>query len=118
MAFTAIVLIQDSVRECITRARALGMEWERTHCHHVTLALSSRAGFPIGEGRRLTVTHAGRIAGRVCAFRVSGAEDSKNSVPHVTVGTSGAGKAKDSNGIESWEEIEPFQIYGCVEICE
>lgn len=117
MAYTAIVLTTESAEACAARARALGMEWERTHCHHVTLALSSRAGFQIGEGRTLTVTHAGRIAGRVCAFRVAGAEDSTNSVPHVTVGTSGAGKPKDSNGIEAWEAVEPFQISGTVEIC-
>lgn len=118
MAYTAIVLSTESAEKCAARARAMGMTWERTYCHHVTLALTTGAGFAIGERRTLTATHAGRVAGRVCAFKVAGAEDSRNRTPHVTIGTSGEGKPKDSNAIESWEEIEPFQLFGTVEICD
>ena len=118
MSYTAIILGTASAELCAARARALGFQWERTHCHHVTLALGAAAGFAIGGRRSLTVTHAGRVAGRVCAFRVAGADDSKNSVPHVTIGTSGEGKPKDSNAIETWEAIEPFQIGGVVEVCD
>jgi hypothetical protein len=118
MPYTAIVLTENDGKLCAARARALGFQWERTHCHHVTLAMGAPEGFRIGQRRVLTVTHAGSIEGRVCAFRVSGAEDSRNAIPHVTIGASGEGRPKDSNRIENWEAIEPFQIGGTVEICE
>ena len=114
MSYTAIILDTASAELCASRARALGFQWERTLCHHVTLAMGAAAGFTLGERRALTVTHAGRVAGRVAALRVTGAEDSKNSVPHVTIGTNGAGKPKDSNAIETWEAVEPFAIFGVV----
>lgn len=90
----------------------------REHCHHVTLAMGTPAGFNIGERRALTVTHYGETEGRVTAFRVTGADDSANKVPHVTIATFGDAKPKESNQIEKWVSITPFEITGNVAVCK
>lgn len=72
--------------------------------------------FNVGETRELTVTHYGHTKGRVSAFRVSGADDSRNNVPHVTVAVFGDAKPKESNLISVWVPIVPFKVSGAVEL--
>lgn len=91
--FTAIVLSYDSQNLCIEKALALGAH------------------------REMTVTHIGETKGRVTAFRVNGAGDSKNRIPHVTIAVFGDAKPKESNEITEWRAIEPFDISGKIEIC-
>lgn len=119
MSFTAIVLTPDS---CTLAAEVAGrygiapIQWD-LKLHHVTLAMGEPSGFKIGEERVLTVTHAGRVEGRVTAFKVAGAGDSVNKVPHVTIAVSKGAKPVESNQIVDWREIEPFTIRGKVEVC-
>lgn len=117
--FTAIVF------DHATRAHLLGLAASenmltpeaKLKADHVTLAMGRKEGIALGAPRMLTVTHKGEIAGRVCAFRVSGAEDSKNKVPHITVATFGDAKPKESNDITEWVPLdEPQTIWGRVEI--
>ena len=118
--FTAIVLNEDSAMAVWRAALALDLIRAgcREFCHHVTLAMGAPAGFNIGESRTLTVTHYGETAGRVTAFRVAGADDSANKVPHLTVTTFGDAKPKESNEISAWVEIPPFEISGTVTVCK
>lgn len=122
--FTAIVLSDASRASCIARALGLGVIIPRDivkhsiKCHHVTLAMGDASDrFTIGEERHLTVTHVGTIAGRVVAFKVEGASDSKNKVPHVTIATFGDAKPKESNDITEWKEIASFPLVGMVSVC-
>lgn len=116
--FTAIVLDSDSVTLAEEVARRHGLipfAWD-FKCHHVTLAMG-KSDFIIGEEREMTVTHRGQTSGRVSAFRVAGAGDSTNKVPHVTVAVAKGARPVESNQITEWQEIEPFQISGKIEIC-
>ena len=119
MSFTAIVLDEDSrtlAAEVAARYGIAPIQWD-TKLHHVTLAMGTPSGFHIGEERILTATHAGRTEGRVTAFKVAGAEDSTNKVPHVTIAVAKGAKPVESNQIIEWREIKPFTIRGKVEIC-
>ena len=120
--FTAIVLDSESQNECILRAIALGLlpNGHPAKCHHVTLAMGkNHRSFRIGEARTLEVTHFGVLEGRVSAFRVLGADDSLNDVPHVTIAVYGDAKPKESNDITEWREVASrFLICGKVEICD
>jgi len=118
MSYTAIVLDEDSrtlAAEVAGRYGIAPIQWD-LKLHHVTLAMG-KPGFRIGEERELTVTHAGRVEGRVTAFRVSGAGDSCNKVPHVTIAVAKGAKPVESNQIADWREIPPFTIRGKIEIC-
>tara|TARA_R110000868_G_scaffold188768_3_gene431529 strand:+ start:2287 stop:2973 length:687 start_codon:yes stop_codon:yes gene_type:complete len=81
--------------------------------HHVTLALRELNDW---GGRCVTVTHVGMIEGRVSAFRVSGAEDSCNPVPHITAALAKGAKARESNDIKEWIAIEPFEVNGQIRV--
>lgn len=120
MAFTAIVLSPESQNACIAAAIKLGVLpiGHPAKCHHVTLAIGVPASARIGSHREMTVTAYGLTEGRVAAFRVNGASDSKNKVPHVTIAVFSDAKPVESNQIEKWVEIPHFDICGKVEICE
>lgn len=114
--FTAIVLNEGSSNALVSAAhwRGLNLPKERTtHAHHCTLNLGpAKDRSKLGSIRKLTVTGYGYTAGRVLAFRVAGADDSKNKVPHVTVFTFGDAKPKESNEIAVWYDVPPFDIFG------
>lgn len=113
--FTAIVLDYASQNACIQRAIELGIlpVGHPAKCHHVTLNLGpAKDKNKLGSIRGLTVTHFGQIEGRVVAFAVSGAHDSKNVSPHVTVATFGDARPKESNEIREWFALKPFPIFG------
>lgn len=120
--FTAIVLDSTSEMRAWRAALELGLlhsGWSEK-LHHVTLAMgnSSRA-FQIGALRALTATHYGRNAGRVTAFRVSGADDSANAVPHLTIAVAPDAKPRESNDIADWVPLAaPFEISGEIKVCE
>ena len=118
--FTAIVLSPASQNVCIEKALALGAlpHGHPAKCHHVTLSMGRVSGYAIGAHREMTVTHIGETKGRVTAFRVNGAGDSKNRIPHVTIAVFGDAKPKESNEIREWRAIEPFDISGKIEICD
>lgn len=119
--FTAIVLNEGSRNALVSAAhfRGLNLPKERTlHAHHCTLNLGSvKDKNKLGSIRKLTVTGYGYTTGRVLAFCVAGADDSKNTVPHVTVFTFGNAKPRESNEIEIWHDIPRFEIFGEVREC-
>jgi len=121
--YTAIVLDSRSRDLVISRARGLRITsagW-REIAHHVTLCMGEKPGkFKRGQSRRVVATHYGVTDGRVCAFRVKGAEDSENALPHVTVAVAEGAKPVESNAIAEWKELEKEQIFslvGKVEVC-
>lgn len=122
MSYIAIVLNPASVARVRDEAewfQLLGKGWAEK-MHHVTLAMGNVSGYAIGTKRNMTVTHYGMIAGRVSAFRVNGAGDSKNMFPHVTVAVAFGAKPVESNNITNWKEIAPgeqFDIDGVVTLC-
>lgn len=118
--FTAIVL-NDAARTAVLTLTAekqcfhtVGTGGDfKLHAHHCTLNLGpAKDKNKLGSVRKLTVTGYGVKVGRVIAVRVTGAEDSKNTVPHVTVATLGDAKPKESNEIEVWHDCAPFDIFG------
>lgn len=122
--FTAIVLSDASQLRVHAEALRLGIYNGKMEllAHHVTLAMGKiPANSPllqIGAKRKLTATHYGVTEGRVSAFRVSGADDSRNTVPHVTVGVYAPAKPRESNDIADWIALdETFDVFGTVEIC-
>ncbi len=120
--FTAIVLSPESQAQCVSQARSYGLTegLDKVFCHHVTLCLGAHpCPELLGQKRTLLVTHCGRVAGRVAAFRVAFASDSKNKVPHVTIATNSLCGAKpaESNLIEKWERVAPFYLDGTVQEC-
>ena len=119
--FTAIVLNAAGRNALVSAAhqRGLNLPTPRTlHAHHCTLNLGRAKDInKLGSIRRLTVTGYGYTSGRVLAFRVAGAGDSKNAVPHVTVFTFGDAKPRESNEIKVWHDIPPFEIFGEVREC-
>lgn len=122
MSYTALVLDSRSRDTAVNRARGrkgIGEGW-REIAHHVTLAMGDkRAKFKAGT-RRLVATHFGTLEGRVCAFRVSGADDSENAIPHVTVAVAPGAKPVESNQITNWQELgaeEIFPLVGKLEVC-
>jgi len=122
MPYVAIVLSQESHELCAQHARRLGLlpRPHRLLCHHVTLTMGDNKDgrFAIGEERHLTATHYGTINGRVAAFCVSGAHDSNNVVPHVTIATFNGAKPRESNDVRHWQALpEPFVIVGTVLAC-
>lgn len=118
MAYTAIVLTPQQSLFVSMMAHDAGLvpDGWALKCHHVTLCMGAKEGTAIGTPRKLRVTHYGRGKG-VTAFRVSGAEDSVNEVPHVTIAVAPGHKPKESNEIAEWVPVaEPFDIHGTVEI--
>ena len=121
--FTAVCFVDDEQELLLYRAALEhglgdGIEDPEWRLHHVTLnmgdARASRMGF--GCSRALKVTHVGRIPGRVAAFRVSGAEDSINPTPHITACVAKGVSGRESNDITEWTEIEPFDLWGVVDV--
>ncbi len=117
---TAIILDERSQKRAISEAALLGeiRAGAKVFCHHVTLKLGDCNGYTLGAERRLVATHVGRIDGRVVAFKVEGADDSKNPVPHVTIATFDGAKPAESNLIESWAVISPFELTGKIAVFE
>jgi hypothetical protein len=122
--YVAIVLNEKSQRVLKNRLIALSVQrvvpvidWRlwNLKCHHCTLALGVETGYKFEE-RVLTVD---AIASNdlVIAFKVKGAEDSKNATPHVTAAVNHRGRSVMSNELTNWLEIEPLEITGEVKIC-
>lgn len=119
--FTAIVIDHLSQIQLASLARANGLipANSQIRLHHCTLSMGIRKGAEIGRARMLTVTHWGEIAGRVTAFRVAGAEDSANAVPHITIATANGAKPRESNDIADWVPLdEPLTVWGEIKMCE
>ena len=121
--YVAIVFNKESHKKLKNRLIALSaqrvvpvLDWRvwDLKCHHCTLAFGTDSGYEFAE-RTLTVD---AIASNelVIAFRVKGAEDSKNATPHVTAAVEERGKPVMSNQLTDWIEIEPFEITGTVKI--
>ncbi len=117
--FTAIVLDGESRKACIARAQDLDLigDFPKVHCHHVTLCMGALPYEVTDPKRTVVVTHYGRIKGRVSAFRVAFASDSRNEVPHVTIATSDDAKPRESNDIREWIPVANFTLTGTVQIC-
>lgn len=119
MAYTAIVLSIGACERLRQRAAELELlpaGWV-ARLHHVTLGMGAKTGHALGAVRELTVTHFGTLSGRATAFRVAGADDAANKVPHVTIAHSPDAKPVESNAIVEWVAIEPFTISGIVKVC-
>lgn len=120
--YTAIVLNRQSQNLLADRLSVFveqlkdWQDWELL-CHHCTLAFGRVVG-TVGQSRELTVD-AFAFNGLVAAFRVRGADDSQNKVPHVTalVNRVEGGTPKMSNDLTDWRAIQPIKIMGRVEIC-
>jgi hypothetical protein len=81
-------------------------------CHHITMAIGNPNGWR-HSFREITLTHIGRIPGRVSAFRVLGAVDSCNALPHITIGVAEGASAREAGDITEWVPLEnPIPLQG------
>lgn len=123
-------LILETLQENEKFATKLS-EIEKPICHHCTLLHVSQlseeneiskqiyfnieAIMSLKKDIKITVTHVG-ISNLAMAVKVKFPKELKgicfNSVPHITIGVFNGGKPVDSNYIEHWEQIEPFNIIG------
>jgi hypothetical protein len=116
--FTAIVLDAESQEKLKRFAAIILPKGVNLICHHVTLCLGTSTDYTLGETREITATHFGELVGRVLAFKVDGAYDSRNITPHVTAAVLGAAKPKESNEIKKWFRLpEEIKLSGIVQIC-
>lgn len=122
--YTAIVLDTPSAKK-LKRALILLacervvplMDWREWNmkCHHCTLTMGDTGEYAFVD-RTLKVTHVG-FNELVIAFKVEGADDSKNATPHVTGAVEHRGKPVMSNDITNWIPIDHIELTGSVKIC-
>ena len=83
-------------------------EGYRVICHHVTLnlgPLDPRLGYQVGDCVKFQATHYGELENIVTALKVCGI-NSRNAVPHITLGCSQTGKPVMSNLIQEWVALD------------
>lgn len=71
----------------------------------------------IGNEVSLTVVAAGQLPGKVLAVKVETDVPSVNATKHITVLVAKGAKARESNDITEWNEVEPFELKGHIEAC-
>jgi len=84
-------------------------------CHHCTLTFGDHIG-TAGQRRSLNVS-ARSSNGLVAAFKVEGADDSTNKVPHVTaiVDRDSGGRPVMSNSLSDWVPCFFGPLHGTVQ---
>ena len=68
----------------------------------------------LGKEVKLTVVAAGQLTGKVLAVKVETDVPSANVNKHITVLVANGAKARESNDIVEWNEIEPFELRGII----
>jgi hypothetical protein len=118
MAYTAVVLDEISRNRVLERVRSdveIAADW-LLKAHHMTIELKDIAKTAVadrdGELLEMVVTHIGRGIGIVAVRVTCDHVPSKNAVKHVTVAHKPEVKAKESNNISDWQEIDVFTISG------
>lgn len=113
--WTAIVLDDDAQRalkeyasRCFPKMRG------ELVCHHCTLSFGDHIG-KAGQKRILNVS-ARSSNGLVAAFKVEGADDSTNKIPHVTaiVDREKGGRPVMSNSLSDWTPCFFGPLHGTV----
>jgi len=115
-SYTGVILDKNSTNK-ILEIVDVPTGWKPI-AHHMTISLG---GIPeqfkdlLGKKQTLRITKLGK-SDKAIALGVD-SNLSLNKIPHITVAinTSIGAKAKDSNEITEWEEIEPFEVIGYVE---
>lgn len=87
-------------------------------CDHCTLAFGTPSGSLHQLPEREITVDAFAFNDFVAAFRVRGADDSQNAVPHVTalVNRAKGGKPVMSNQLTDWRAIKPVMLRGKVRV--
>ena len=118
ISYSAVVLTEDSHAKLVNKYGYLTPEGWKIFAHHMTIVFG--AGLPTeikdreGDTVELKVTHIG-LNKRVIAFKVEGFP-TNNDIPHVTfaVNVTDGAKPVESNDIEEWVDVVPFNIEGVV----
>lgn len=121
--YTAIVLDRHSQNRLIDLLSVFveGLpnyqDWS-LECEHCTLAMEPLTASQVGPVDRKLVVDAFAFNDLVAAFRVRGADDSRNAIPHVTalVNVRSGGKARMSNDLTDWRAIQPVTVTGKIHI--
>lgn len=86
------------------------------YSHHMTIStgpLPLQHRCLMGIEKTLRVTHIGESE-NVIAVKVEVDIDLGNKTPHVTLATTHKGNPSDSNLINDWQKITPFNVYGVI----
>lgn len=121
--YTAIVLDRASQNRLVKLLSVFveglpnSNDWD-LRCEHCTLAMEGLTASQVGRVDRTLTIDAFAFNDLVAAFRVRGADDSRNVVPHVTalVNVKRGGKARMSNDLTDWRAIQPVTVTGKVHI--
>lgn len=121
--YTAIVLSPESQNRLIDNLSVFvgglpnSNDWDM-RCHHCTLEFGTPSGSLHNLPERIITVDAFAFNDLVAAFRVRGADDSKNAVPHITalVNVKKRGKAVMSNDLTDWRPIQPITLRGKVRV--
>lgn len=116
VSYSAVVLDKQS-KDIVLKNVDVPNGW-KIFAHHMTISLGSlpeQFKNLLGKKQKLRVTKLGK-SDKAIALGVD-SELSLNKIPHITVAinTSIGAKPKDSNEIQDWEDIEPFELVGHVE---
>ena len=116
VSYSAVVLDKQS-KDIVLKNVDVPNGW-KIFAHHMTISLGSlpeQFKNLLGKKQKLRVTKLGK-SDKAIALGVD-SELSLNKIPHITVAinTSIGAKPKDSNEIQDWEDIEPFELVGIVE---
>ena len=116
--YSAVVLTEDSHAKLVNKYGNIVPEGWKIFAHHMTIVFGK--GLPAelkeqeGDKVELKVTELG-VTNKVIAVRVEGFPTT-NKIPHVTfaVNVTKGAKPYESNLIEEWVPIVPFNIEGVV----
>jgi hypothetical protein len=116
--YSAVVLTQDSQAKVVNKYGHLVPEGWKIFAHHMTIVFGKGLPNEVKHQQGDTVTLKVNFIGlnkRVIAFKVDGFV-SANENPHVTfaVNVTDGAKPFESNQIEEWVEVLPFNIEGVV----
>jgi len=121
MSYTAVVLTDEDHSKLVSRFSHMWDDTWEVLAHHMTMYMGKikpEDELMLGEFKTLTVN---AVAGndKVVAVRVVPWEvTTKNETPHVTlaVNRGNGGKPMMSNELVDWEDVDPFNIRGRVEV--
>jgi hypothetical protein len=85
-----------------------------TYGHHMTINLG-QAKNPelLGKDVSLTVTALGQDENAI-ALQVESSVPIQGAIPHITLATAPSSEPKQSNNIQNWKPIQPFQLTGTI----
>ncbi len=119
--YYGIVLDDKSHNLLLEKTSHLNNDGWKVFAHHMTITHRADRDIPLqewaekhlGEVFTLKAVRVG-ISDKALAIEVESEVPSSKTIKHVTIATSPRGKPVDSNYIQKWYEVEPFNLKGVI----